>query len=319
MAGIGFRLQRILASNSYGSLAAAYGYSAIIASGPWMLSMLSLMGIGAFMAADPGAQGEAANPVDIFGTVTTYVYAGSILLGGTIHQGVSRYISDRLYASEMEGILPAFLSSASMVLVLGLVCAGPWFAFSGLPAAEAFAAFLMFQSLSLTWLAMVFLSAAKGYGQIVGGFCGANAVGVILAVLGYRYFALTGVLAGYGLGQFLLAIWLSWRIFLRISFLQPLRAHAHRLFMEKTPARGPRLRLQSRHMDRQIPCLAQPSGARGHRLVPLRGDLRYLPLFCLSDHHSGHGRLSAPCGDVFLQELQRVFQCRHMRGGYCSH
>lgn len=221
MAGIGFRLQRILASNSYGSLAAAYGYSAIIASGPWMLSMLSLMGIGAFMAANSGAQGEAANPADIFGTVTTYVYAGSILLGGTIHQGVSRYISDRLYASEMEGILPAYLYSASIVMVLGLVCAGPWFVFSGLPAAEAFAAFLMFQSLSLTWLAMVFLSAAKGYGQIVGGFCGANAVGVILAVLGYRYFALTGVFAGYSLGQFLLAIWLSWRIFCEFPSYSP--------------------------------------------------------------------------------------------------
>lgn len=221
MAGIGFRLQRILASNSYGSLAAAYGYSAIIASGPWMLSMLSLVAIGAFMTANSGTPNEAANPVDIFCTVTTYVYAGSIILGGTIHLGVSRYISDRLYASEMEAILPAFFYSASMVLVLGLVCAGPWFAFSGLPAAEAFSAFLMFQSLSLTWLAMVFLSAAKGYDQIIWGFCGANAVGVILAVLGYEYFALTGVFAGYSLGQFFLAVWLSWRIFCEFPSYSP--------------------------------------------------------------------------------------------------
>lgn len=221
MAGIGFRLQRILASNSYGSLAAAYGYSAIIASGPWMLSMVSLMGIGAFMAATPGAQAGPATPVDIFCTVTTYAYAGSIILGGTLHQGVSRYISDRLYASEMEAILPAFLYSASLVLILGLVCAGPWFAFSGLPGPEACAALLLFQSLSLTWLAMVFLSAAKGYGQIVAGFCGANALGVILAVLGYRYYALTGVFGGYSLGQFVLAIWLSWRIFCEFPSYSP--------------------------------------------------------------------------------------------------
>lgn len=221
MAGIGFRLQRILASNSYGSLTAAYGYSAIIASGPWMLSMLGLVGIGLFMTAHSGMPSEAANPVDIFSTVTTYAYAGSIILGGTVHLGVSRYISDRLYASEMEEILPAFFYSSSLVLVLGLGCAGPWLAFSGLPASEACSAFLMFQSLSLTWLAMTFLSAAKGYDQIVWGFCGANATGVILAVLGYTYFALTGVFAGYSLGQFFLALWLSWRIFCEFPSYSP--------------------------------------------------------------------------------------------------
>lgn len=221
MAGIGFRLQRILASNSYGSLAVAYGYSAIISSGPWMLSMLSLAGIGLFMTANSGWHSHDANPVDIFCAVATYVYASSIILGGIVHLGVSRYISDRLYASEMEKILPAFLYAASIVAVLGLVCAGPWFALSGLPASEAFSAFLMFQSLSLTWLAMSFLSAAKGYNQIVWGFLGANAAGVILAILGYKYFALTGVFAGYSLGQFLLAIWLVWRIFCEFPSYSP--------------------------------------------------------------------------------------------------
>lgn len=221
MAGIGFRLQRILASNSYGSLAAAYGYSAIISSGPWMLSMLSLAGIGLFMTAHSGMQSGAADAAGIFSTVTTYAYAGSIILGGTIHLGVSRYISDLLYAAETETILPAFFYSASLVMVLGLVCAGPWIAFSGLPASEAFSAFLMFQSMSITWLAMVFLSAAKGYGQIVWGFCGANATGVILAVLGYRYLALTGVFAGYSLGQFFLAVWLSRRIFCEFPSYSP--------------------------------------------------------------------------------------------------
>lgn len=221
MAGIGFRLQRILASNSYGSLAAAYGYSAIISSGPWMLSMLSLVLIGLFMTANSGWQNGGANPVETFCAVTTYAYAGSIILGGSIHLGISRYISDRLYASEIEEILPAFLYSAAIVIVLGLVCAGPWFAFSGLPVSTAFSAFLIFQSLSLTWLAMTFLSAAKGYGQIVWGFLGANAAGVILAILGYKYFALAGVFAGYSLGQFFLAIWLSWRIFCEFPSYSP--------------------------------------------------------------------------------------------------
>lgn len=221
MAGIGFRLQRILSSKSSGALIAAYGYSAIISSGPWMLSMLSLVGIGLFMTANAGGQNEIGNAAEIFRIVTTYAYAGSIIYGGIIHMGLSRYISDRLYAAEMEEILPCFLHSASMTLILGLVCGGLWFALSGLPAADAFLAFLMFQCLSLTWLCMVFLSAAKGYTQIVWGFLGANMAGVFLAMAGYKYFALTGGLAGYSLGQLFLALWLSWRIFREFPSYSP--------------------------------------------------------------------------------------------------
>lgn len=221
MAGIGFRLQRILASKSYGALAAAYGYSAIISSGPWMLSMLSLVGIGLFMTTNAGGQSEAGNDAEIFRIVTTYVYAGSIVYGGIIHMGVSRYISDRLYAAEMEEILPCFLYSASMTLISGLVCGGLWFAFSGLPTADAVLGYLMFQCLSLTWLCMVFLSAAKGYVQIVWGFLGANVCGVLFALWGYSCFALTGVLAGYCFGQFVLALWLSLRIFREFPSYSP--------------------------------------------------------------------------------------------------
>jgi len=70
----------------------------------------------------------------------------------------------------------------------------------------------MFQALSVVWLCMVFLSAAKGYDFIVLGFLFANAIGVVLSVAGYRAFGLTGLLWGYALGQWLLAVWLAWRI-----------------------------------------------------------------------------------------------------------
>lgn len=214
MAGIGFRLQKLLNSRSYCSLAAAYGYSAVISSGPWMLSILSLVVIGIFISGD-AAIGAAGVPVAaVFRIVVTYVYAGSLLLGGLIHLGVARYVSDRLYATEMEEVLPTFMRSAAALLLAGLLCSSLWFAFSGLSASQAVAAVLMFQSLSLTWLCMVFLSAAKGYEQIVWGFFFANAIGAALAVGGHGALGLDGTLWGYAVGQFLLAYWLSRRIFL---------------------------------------------------------------------------------------------------------
>ncbi len=212
MAGIGFRLQNLLNTRSVRSLAAAYGYSAIVSSGPWMLSMLSLVVIGFFISTNNAFLAGNMEHAAVFRITVTYVYAGSLLLGGLAHLGVARYISDRLYAGEMEEVLPCFMRTAGAILVAGLVCSGLWFAFSGLPAAQAVAAVVMFQSLSLIWLCMVFLSAAKGYELIVWGFFGANLLGAAMAVCGYKYFGMDGAVWGYALGQFLLAAWLSLRI-----------------------------------------------------------------------------------------------------------
>ncbi len=59
----------------------------------------------------------------------------------------------------------------------------------------------MFQGLSIVWLCMVFLSAAKGYDAIVWGFFICNALGFGLSLAGLSYFGLDGMLWGYALGQ----------------------------------------------------------------------------------------------------------------------
>lgn len=214
MAGIGFRLQKLLNSKDLKSLALAYSYSAIISSGPWMMSMVSLVVIGMTVSLDvsiftgPEALANAA----AFRITVTYVYAGSLLAGGLLHLGVARYISDRLYAAEMEEVLPCFMRSTAAALGVGFVVSGLWFALSGLTPAQAVAGVVMFQSLSVVSLCMVFLSAAKGYDAIAWGFFLANGLGVGLALAGYAWFHLNGLMWGYALGQLALALWLSLRI-----------------------------------------------------------------------------------------------------------
>jgi uncharacterized membrane protein len=112
----------------------------------------------------------------------------------------------------MEEVLPCFMRMAGVALIAGLVTAGMWFFLSGLEPARAAAAVLLFQSLSITWLAMVFLSAAKGYELISWGFFLCNALGVALTLWGYGLFGLDGAMWGYAVGQFLLAAWLAFRI-----------------------------------------------------------------------------------------------------------
>jgi len=46
MAGIGFELRRLLDRQSLWGLVRAYAYAGVISSGPWVLSILGVMGIG---------------------------------------------------------------------------------------------------------------------------------------------------------------------------------------------------------------------------------------------------------------------------------
>ena len=46
MAGIGFELRRLLDRQSLWGLVKAYAYAGVISSGPWVLSILGVMGIG---------------------------------------------------------------------------------------------------------------------------------------------------------------------------------------------------------------------------------------------------------------------------------
>jgi len=46
MAGIGFELRKILNEDRLLSLSKVYGYSAILSSGPWVISILAIILVG---------------------------------------------------------------------------------------------------------------------------------------------------------------------------------------------------------------------------------------------------------------------------------
>ena len=53
MAGIGFELRKILSRDSYTATLRAYVYAGLISSGPWVLSIISVMLIGAMSRWSP--------------------------------------------------------------------------------------------------------------------------------------------------------------------------------------------------------------------------------------------------------------------------
>ena len=118
MAGIGFELRRILAKDSYSATLRAYLYAGLISSGPWVLSIISVMLIGVmsigFVVPDL--------LVRQFLVSVTYLMATSLIVTGGLQLFFTRFVSDRLFEQRMDAITPNLLGILLMVtLFAGLL------------------------------------------------------------------------------------------------------------------------------------------------------------------------------------------------------
>ena len=193
MAGIGFELRRILVKDSYTSTLRAYIYAGLISSGPWVLSIISVMLIG--IVSLGGITPE--NQVRQFLVSVTYLMAVSLILTGGLQLYFTRFISDRLYQHKGDIILPNLLG------ILGLVTV-----FTGFTGAALvlllFDQSLLFCVLLVTnlvvlcnlWMVIIFLSGMKAYNRIL-----------LTMLVGYAVMIGSGfVLRDYNLEGLLLAL-----------------------------------------------------------------------------------------------------------------
>src|SRR3989442_13642689 len=85
MAGIGFRLKRLIAEESYGGWLRAHLYGAVLSAGPWLLSIFSLASLSLLsrgIVDDP--------PRDLFRPILAWAYSLSLGATGRLQVGVPR-------------------------------------------------------------------------------------------------------------------------------------------------------------------------------------------------------------------------------------
>lgn len=214
MAGIGFRLQHLLHRNTYRSVVAAYLYAALISAGPWLLAIGSLAVIGLL-----GALLVSTETAALFRAVVITTYLGSLALTGPLQLGTTRYIADRLFVSDLEALWPCFRAVCCPLLLGAGGLAASFFLLSGLDSVTALGAVVLFQMVSLTWMGMLFLSAAKDYIVIVRAFALGYGLAAVLTLLGGDRFGLVGMVWGFATGMAVVAILLVHRI--RVEFPSP--------------------------------------------------------------------------------------------------
>src|SRR5687767_8615886 len=105
MAGIGFELGKILAKPGYANLFRAYGYAALIGSGPWVFSILSLALLGILLRGT-----TAREELDLFFLAVTYIYGFSLIMTGPTQMVLTRYAADRHFDGQRNRIFPAIVT-----------------------------------------------------------------------------------------------------------------------------------------------------------------------------------------------------------------
>ena len=210
MAGIGFEFRKLLQKDTYWGIFQAYGYSGIVSSGPWILSIIGILIVGIYSAAVV----RPSTAVVQFQVSITYLFMASLILTGLVQLAFTRYIADRLFENRVDLVTPTF-NGLLMIVVLASGIVGTVAVFFLFPDQSNFYRLLMlgaFVILCCIWCCTIILAGVKQYKAIVAMF----GVGYIIVVGGALLLAgwgIEGLLLAFVLGHFVLVMGMLMMIF----------------------------------------------------------------------------------------------------------
>ncbi|MBN1699225.1 MAG: exopolysaccharide Pel transporter PelG [Spirochaetales bacterium] len=214
MAGIGFVLQKVLKEGGMTSLIKVALSGAIVVAGPWILSIIGIFFIGEFA---PYAIAESHN---LFIAIIIYSYAFSLFLFGGIHYIFTRHISDLIYEKKDREAGAALIIYSTIVIICSACIATITLSLLNLGHIRLHMLFkaasvLLFVSVNLIWLLMIFISLVNRYLHIFFTYLAGTIVSFVGVFILGRHFSAGGAMAGFAFGQFLIVVFLY-----IISFLQ---------------------------------------------------------------------------------------------------
>jgi len=183
MAGIGFELRRILDKESILSIAKVYSYSALLSSGPWVISIIAILFIGFINIATM----EAGGSVVQFQIIITYAIAlaSSMVITGFIQLPFTRYIADEIFAGREDELLPAYYGVLLLIWVIGFVVILPFllYLFPGQSDAFIIGVLSTFLVLSGVWISNILAASLKYYRGVLIAFVLSYGAIVIFSLL----------------------------------------------------------------------------------------------------------------------------------------
>ena len=202
MAGIGFQLTKLMQQRTLAGGLHAYGFAALIGSGPWVLSMVTLAVLGVVLQ-----RAGAAHELDLFFVAITHIFAFSLITTGPLQLLLSRYAADAVFSKQDEKVFPSLLGALTLTFAVN-VTVGLVFFVGFVPASSLFqfAAAGVLTVVAALWIAAIYVTAVKDYTAVVRCFAVGYAASFAAAWALSREFGIAGTMAGFLVGQIVLLL-----------------------------------------------------------------------------------------------------------------
>jgi len=196
MAGIGFVLRKLSQRDDFTRSLMAYFYSAIISSGPWLFTVLSL-GVLVLIT----NQFLDAHDIAEFRIIIIYNFSFSLVLSAPVFMVATRCLADMIHSHDVSGAPGLLLGMFILVYGLALpISVAFYFFYAKLEFWIQVAAVLNYLLISGIWVTAVFISALKEFAAISRSFGIGMMVSLLASVLLSMEFGTIGLLVGFNLG-----------------------------------------------------------------------------------------------------------------------
>jgi uncharacterized membrane protein len=177
MSGINITIERMTRQPALTSIVAGYIYAALLVAGPWIFTMLGIVGLS---SAGCSADCDA---LTLFRSVVIYNSLFSLVVTSPLAFLSGRYIADQLYVGRTQGVYFVFTVSLAAFCLIVLVTVVPFYLLAAtLDGPARFAAVQNAFLIGVSWLLIPFLGVIKAHGTILLAF-GINALAML--VLGF--------------------------------------------------------------------------------------------------------------------------------------
>jgi len=182
VAGIGFELKKALNKDRLLSIAKVYGYSALLSSGPWVISIIAILFIGFIDVITFKLKGTTIQ----YQVVVTYAIAlaSSMVVTGFLQLAYTRYVADEIYAGRDYEVLPSYFGVLIVSWVLGFIFILPFSLFVFPEQSNFFiiGSVSTFLVLSGVWISNILAASLKYYKSVLVAFGLSYTIIVLLSV-----------------------------------------------------------------------------------------------------------------------------------------
>lgn len=199
MAGIGFQLRRFTQEGTLRGFLKGYYNAALVASGPWVLTVVTLMVIQQMMR-------QTSTRTDLFLETVIYVYAFSLITTAPFQLVVTRFLADQLDAQKLTAHIPTLLSVGTVSSLAHYLLGFVFFSQVEVGWAYTMISAALFAMVANVWLVMAFVGAVRAFHLIATAFSAGTLVAIVSAYLLGQAVGEPGYLLGMLLGNAIIVV-----------------------------------------------------------------------------------------------------------------